>query len=46
MTFYVKHLKEDKAEALDFFEKIQAWPAVMRPAQADMDAISDFLKNW
>ena len=38
--------EEDKAEALDLFEKIQTWPAVMRPAQADMDAISDFIKNW
>ena len=37
---------EDKAEALDFFEKIQKFPAVMQPAQADMDAISDFIKNW
>ena len=37
---------EDKAEALDFFEKIQKFPAAMRPAKADMDAISDFIKNW
>ena len=38
--------EEDKAEALDFFEKIQTWPAVMQPAKADMEAISDFIKNW
>jgi len=37
---------EDKAEALDFFEKIKKFPAVMQPAKADMDAISDFIKNW
>ena len=37
---------EDRAAALDFFEKIQTWPAVMQPAKADMDAISDFIKNW
>ena len=38
--------EEDKAEALDFFEKIKKFPAVMQPAKADMDAISDFIKNW
>jgi hypothetical protein len=37
---------EDRAEALDLFEKIQTWPAVMRPVQADMEAMSDFIKNW
>ena len=37
---------EDRAEALDFFEKIQTWPAVMQPAKADMEAMSDFIKNW
>ena len=38
--------EEDKAEALDFFEKIKKFPAAMQPAKADMDAISDFIKNW
>ena len=38
--------EEDKTEALDFFDKIKKFPAVMQPAKADMDAISDFIKKW
>ena len=38
--------EEDKAEALDFFEKIKKFPAAMRPGKEDLKTISDYIRNW